>query len=60
MLKQDNIAPDIVDVTVSFAIPDFAEPAFSMQRPAGRVANKNLRLQRPVSRLFGNGDQAAQ
>lgn len=49
--------PDIVNVTVAFAIANFAETTFKMQGAAGLIAGDNLCLQSPVGFGFGSRDQ---
>jgi hypothetical protein len=51
--------PEIVNVTVTFAIADFTETTFKMQGAAGLIAGDNLCLQSPVGFGFGSRDQCA-
>jgi hypothetical protein len=57
--QQNDVIPEIVNVTVAFAIADFAETTFKMQGAAGLIAGDNLCLQSPVGFGFGSRDQCA-
>jgi len=43
-LEQNDVVPDVINVTVAFAIADLAKTAFSVQREASVIPRKNLRL----------------
>ena len=52
--------PDIVDMAIAFAIPDFSEPTFKMQGAAGLIVGDNLCLQCPIGFRFRGSDERRQ